>query len=101
MDEIIAERYSPEQWNIYAAQASDGDNWSDDSPLCLEILTQHIMPSLQYFAYIEITPRQHQALWQSYEEVEAAFPEAFAMQQIIEPSDIYPVFRELFARKPA
>lgn len=101
MDEIIAERYSPEQWNIYAAQASDGDNWSDDSPLCQDILTQHIMPALQYFAYIEITPRQHQALWESYTEVEAAFPDTFAMQQIIEPTDIYPVFRELFARQPA
>ena len=101
MDEIIAERYSPEQWNIYAAQASDGDNWSDDSPLCQDILTQHIMPTLQYFAYIEITPRQHQALWESYTEVEAAFPDTFAMQQIIELTDIYPVFRELFARQPA
>jgi len=56
---------------------------------------------LQYFSYIEITPRQHQALWLAYEEVLANHPDHFAMQQIIEPSDIYPVFRELFARKPA
>ncbi|WP_224157166.1 DUF444 family protein [Escherichia coli] len=27
-------------WNIYAAQASDGDNWADDSPLCHEIDVQ-------------------------------------------------------------
>ncbi len=31
MDEIIKERYSPSDWNIYAAQASDGDNWHHDS----------------------------------------------------------------------
>ena len=83
------------------ACASTASGWSDDSPLCQDILTQHIMPALQYFAYIEITPRQHQALWESYTEVEAAFPDTFAMQQIIEPTDIYPVFRELFARQPA
>ncbi len=37
MDEVVKERYNPAQWNIYAAQASDGDNWADDSPLCHEI----------------------------------------------------------------
>ena len=101
MNEIIAARYPSDEWNIYGAQASDGDNWSDDSPLCQKILTEQLIPALQYFSYIEITPRQHQALWLAYEEVQAEHPDHFAMQQIIEPSDIYPVFRELFARKPA
>ena len=32
MNDIINERYPANQWNIYAAQASDGDNWADDSP---------------------------------------------------------------------
>ncbi|MCC6707624.1 MAG: YeaH/YhbH family protein, partial [Gammaproteobacteria bacterium] len=31
MDRIIAARYPREDWNIYAAQASDGDNWPMDS----------------------------------------------------------------------
>jgi uncharacterized sporulation protein YeaH/YhbH (DUF444 family) len=101
MNEIISSRYPAQEWNIYGAQASDGDNWSDDSPLCQQILAEQLIPALQHFAYIEITPRQHQALWLSYEEVQSQFPEHFAMQQIIEVSDIYPVFRELFARKPA
>lgn len=34
MNDVVEERYDPAQWNIYAAQASDGDNWADDSPLC-------------------------------------------------------------------
>ena len=101
MTEIIEARYPSDEWNIYGAQASDGDNWSDDSPLCQQILSEQIIPAVQYFSYIEITPRQHQALWLAYEEVQAEHPDHFAMQQIIEPSDIYPVFRELFARKPA
>src|SRR3954452_10059352 len=30
MARIVAQRYRPEDWNIYAAQASDGDNTSSD-----------------------------------------------------------------------
>lgn len=101
MKEIMAARYPADEWNIYGAQASDGDNWNDDSPLCRQLLVEDIMPMVQYFAYIEITPREHQALWQAYEGVMHEWPGVFAMQQIIEAGDIYPVFRELFARKKA
>ena len=101
MQEIMTERYPAAEWNIYGAQASDGDNWNDDSPLCQQILSHQIMPFMQYFAYIEITPRQHQALWSAYEGVGIQWPESFSMQQIVDESDIYPVFRELFARKKA
>lgn len=100
MDEIIRERFPTSDWNIYAAQASDGDNWSDDSPICRDLLTNRIMPLVQYFAYIEITPDQHQSLWMEYENVQAAYPN-FAMQRIETLSDIYPVFRELFKRRTA
>ena len=99
MKEIIAERYPHSDWNIYAAQASDGDNWNDDSPTCRKILTEDIMPFVQYFSYVEITPREHQALWREYEQVAREFPDGFALQQIVEVGDIYPVFRELFQRK--
>ncbi|MDF3031321.1 MAG: hypothetical protein K0R03_1879 [Moraxellaceae bacterium] len=101
MKEIMAARYPADEWNIYGAQASDGDNWNDDSPLCQQLLSEAIMPLVQYFAYIEITPREHQALWHAYEAVKQEWPGVFAMQQIIEAGDIYPVFRELFSRKKA
>ncbi len=99
MKEVLDERYPADEWNIYAAQASDGDNWSDDSPLCGRLLSEQIMPLVQYFTYVEITPREHQALWLEYERVRAAFPESFALQQIVTAADIYPVFRELFQRR--
>ena len=98
MRDIVAERYPPEEWNIYAAQASDGDNWYDDSPRCKEILINDIMPKVQYYAYVEITPEHHQSLWYEYQDVAAAFPQ-FAMQRIDGPQDIYPVFRELFKKQ--
>ncbi|MFG1488005.1 YeaH/YhbH family protein [Oceanospirillum sp. HFRX-1_2] len=99
--EVIAKRFSPSEWNIYVAQASDGDNWDDDSTNCSKILVNELMPLLQYFAYVEITPHAHQSLWEEYEGVRAKFPDRFAMEQIVSEADIYPVFRELFRRKEA
>jgi uncharacterized sporulation protein YeaH/YhbH (DUF444 family) len=99
--EIINKRYPASDWNIYAAQASDGDNWNDDSPLCSKILIDKILPQLQYYAYIEITQGQHQSLWEHYTKVKEQFEDCFSMQNIQSESDIYPVFRELFQRRPA
>lgn len=98
LDEIITKRYSPTQWNIYVAQASDGDNWNADSPYCLEIMKKKIMPLVQYFSYIEIMPRHHQSLWEVYEKLSEEH-DNFAMENIDNITNIYPVFRELFKRK--
>ena len=97
--DIIDKRYSPSDWNIYIAQASDGDNWEGDSSVCTRILTEHIMSKVQYFSYVEITDRAHQNLWREYEAVAEQFPDHFAMQQIRTPEDIFPVFRKLFEKK--
>ncbi|MBB5320107.1 YeaH/YhbH family protein [Marinobacter oulmenensis] len=101
MQQIIEARYSPAEWNIYAAQASDGDNWNDDSPICSKLLAEQVLPLVQYYAYVEITPQDHQMLWYEYEKIMARFPESFAMQQIADAGEIYPVFRQLFERKAA
>lgn len=94
----IDKRYPPSAWNIYVAQASDGDNWNADSPYCKELLSEKIMPLVQYFSYIEIMPRHHQSLWEVYQTIEESYKN-FAMKSIDSVSDIYPVFRELFKRK--
>ena len=98
--DIMAERYPVSSWNLYVAQATDGDNWHHDSPACRAILLQRIMPYVRYYSYIEITPDRHQSLWEAYEEVRATHPH-FAMRQIDGPADIYPVFRDLFRRRTA
>ena len=100
MKKIIDERFPTSDWNIYAAQASDGDNWDGDSPNCSALLNEKIMPLLQYFAYVEVMPYNHQSLWQHYEQV-ASQNNNFDMQSIDDINEIYPVFRKLFARKPA
>lgn len=98
--EVLRERYDSSVWNIYAAQASDGDNWDSDSNVCRDILIDKLMPLMRYFAYVEITPRQHQSLWYAYQEVMEAHGH-FAMQAIDGEEDIFPVFRELFKRQEA
>lgn len=100
MHEIIEARFPLGEWNIYGAQASDGDNWADDSPRCKELLSNKLLPYCQYYAYIEITRRSHQTLWHEYEKLQASF-DNFAMKNIRSVEDIFPVFRELFQKENA
>ena len=53
MQRIVKERY-PADWNIYAAQASDGDNALNDNGACAALLKDAILPVCQYFAYLEV-----------------------------------------------
>jgi hypothetical protein len=101
MDEIIRERYPASDWNIYAAQASDGENWADDSPNCRDLLAGRILPSTQYFAYVEINSGEDQALWHAYDEIVEKYPDTFAMRKVTDAADIFAVFRDLFERKSA
>lgn len=98
MSDIIKDRYPTNEWNIYAAQASDGDNWADDSPRCKELLVKQLLPYCQYYSYIEITKRAHQTLWNEYEKIGEAF-DNFAMKNIQSVDDIFPIFRELFQKQ--
>ena len=107
--DIIKKRYNTRDWNIYVAQASDGDNFYDD-PVA-PIMAEHILPFVQYFAYVQIGRdkiyssffsdfESDKPLWNDYIKLTDKFKN-FAMDQIDEPKDIYPVFRKLFKKKEA
>jgi uncharacterized protein len=108
MLEIQRERYATADWNIYAAQASDGYTQSGDARRCVEMLNNEIMPLCQYYAYIEILDEREMEvfasedsgaeLWRAYRTVAEGW-ENFATKRISKPADIFPVFREFF-RKP-
>jgi hypothetical protein len=98
MVSILEARFPPALWNIYGAQASDGDNWGDDSGPSRELLAERILPLVQYFAYIEIADSP-QILWREYATLSQVHPETFAMRRIKGVMDIYPVFHELFRRR--
>jgi len=99
MDEIIKARFSPTEWNIYGAQASDGDNWHHDSGRCRELLTQALLPACRYFAYVQVA-EEEQNLWEEYSRLKETQP-GFAMRKVTQASQIYPVFRELFKKEGA
>jgi len=97
MIDIIKRRYPLSEWNIYGSQASDGDNWPNDAEHCASRLT-HLLPWVQYYAYIEICEDSPKPLWQTYQAIADQHPGTFAMQTIKGPEDIFPVFRELFSK---
>ncbi|KFC64834.1 Stress response UPF0229 protein YhbH [Bosea sp. LC85] len=110
MQRIIAQRYPSRDWNIYAAQASDGDNLPTDSERCLRLMDGEIMRLCQYFAYVEIIDERESeifgtadngtSLWRAYRAVKDRWSN-FDMSRIARAADIYPVFRQLFTRPPA
>jgi len=107
MLEIQRERYTTADWNIYAAQASDGYTQSGDARRCVEMLNAEIMPLCQYYAYIEILDEREMEvfasedsgaeLWRAYRTVAELWPN-FATKRISKPADIFPVFHELFKK---
>lgn len=97
MSEIVRARYSSAEWNIYGAQASDGDNWHHDSGRCRELLEHQILPLVRYYAYVQVAEAE-QNLWDEYMRVAAAHPH-FAMRKVASADEIYPVFRELFRKE--
>lgn len=110
MRRIIAARYSSDEWNIYAAQASDGGNDASDSELCVSMIENEIMGLCQYYAYVEIIDEREAEvfraadngtpLWNAYRALSGRLKN-FQMTRIAGPTDIYPVFRKLFARQPS
>jgi len=70
--------------------------------VAMELLRSQILPVTQYFAYIEVAQEttrggvSDSVVWTGYEELVDAEPN-FAMRRVSSPSDIYPVFRELFS----
>ncbi|MGE0829565.1 MAG: YeaH/YhbH family protein [Hyphomonadaceae bacterium] len=108
MLDIVRDRFPMQSWNIYAAQASDGDNASSDNPRTLSLLTDAILPMVQYYAYLEVgSDRSMPAmpgldrpsnLWRAYELIMG--PKVpMAMRKVQHRREIYPVFRELFRRQ--
>jgi uncharacterized protein len=106
MAKIVQDRYPANQWNIYAAQASDGDNLPMDNQNTIALLKMGILPLVQYYAYLEVGHAKDDgggeasSLWRAYELV-AGSDERMAMRKVSHRRDIFPVFRELFGKSDA
>lgn len=95
--EILSERFSPETWNIYLAQASDGDNAQDDNPLVYERV-RTLLPQIRNMFYLEVNQDQESALLRLYKEMASESPELMTARAR-RSEDIYPLFRSLFSAK--
>ena len=99
MQDIVQKRYSSTEWNIYGAQASDGDNFSNDSGRCRSLLADSLLSQCRYFAYVQVA-QEEQNLWEEYALLAQSHAN-FAMRKATEASQIYPVFRDLFKKEGA
>ena len=109
--DIMKERYSPSEWNVYFAQASDGDNWSDDNNKLLDIIQNDILPVSQFFSYIEVGEQRvsagaagawggsylSQQLFGIYKNI-VEKNENMVSERVEKVSDVYPIFRKIFAK---
>src|SRR6516164_8732219 len=105
MNDIVRSRFRPSDWNIYAAQASDGDNSISDSDAVARILTEQILPVSQFFAYLEVGEAggysfemPDSSLWTLYERLRSAGA-PLSMRKVHDRSEIFPVFHDLFQRR--
>ncbi len=101
MMNVVRDRYPVDDWNIYAAQASDGHNFDDDMDYAMNLLQTEILKICQYYAYIEVHSDEYlspfqSVVWSGYDTIEGDH-ENFAMRRVSGPGEIYPVFRELFS----
>ena len=105
MHEIVRSRFRPADWNIYAAQASDGDNSRSDGPAVSRLLTERILPVSQFFAYLEVDETSGRtfdmpdsALWTLYQRLRADGA-PLSIRKVSDRSQIFPVFHDLFQRR--
>jgi hypothetical protein len=105
MHEIVRSRFRPADWNIYAAQASDGDNSTSDGDAVSRLLTEKILPVSQFFAYLEVGEASggtfdmpDSSLWTLYQRLRADGA-SLSIRKVSERSEIFPVFHDLFHRR--
>lgn len=105
MHEIVQSRFRAADWNIYAAQASDGDNSYADSDRTGALLRDAILPVSQFFAYLEVGESgghpfemSESSLWTLYQRLRNE-GEPLSMRKVNDRSEIFPVFHDLFQRR--
>ena len=100
-EKIRHDRYA-RGWNVYAAQASDGDAFGADPARSARFLREKLLPATRYYTYLELSApdESHHAssLWSEYGRVAEATGN-FAMRRASQRSEIYPVFRDLFRKE--
>jgi uncharacterized sporulation protein YeaH/YhbH (DUF444 family) len=96
----IQRRFPTNEWNVYIAQASDGDVWGEDGKKSVEFLNSKLLPIVQYMTYINVgysNVKRATPLMDVYSKITS---DKFAMSAVHNKKEIYPVFKELFKKQP-
>jgi uncharacterized protein len=106
-NKIIKSRYNVEDWNIYVAQISDGDNWIQDRSKVTDAM-HTLLPMVQYFAYVEIKAitflshwygaHNQTTLWTQYKNLMKEYSH-MQMREVSSVNQIWKVFKELFSKE--
>ena len=99
MHEIISQRYPSGHYNIFGAQASDGDAFGTDALHSSNFLTSTLLPAARYFVYAEvgegILPGSS-SLWKAYGAVQS---DHFNMATVSARNAVYPALAKLFRKE--
>ena len=97
MRSIIDERYPPSRYNVFAAQASDGDSFGSDPAESLQYLQGELLPLVRYFVYAETSEdsNENTSLWHSYRHVVS---DNFNMAAVRSRREVYPALVQLFKK---
>ena len=105
MHDIVRSRFRPADWNIYAAQASDGDNSVADGEVAGRLLMEKILPVSQFFAYLEVAESASNPYYMSESSVWTLYQRLrnggapLSMRKVNARNQIFPVFHDLFQRR--
>jgi uncharacterized sporulation protein YeaH/YhbH (DUF444 family) len=100
LEKIIASRYPSSSYNIFGAQASDGDSFGGDSTESSAYLRSQLLPLSRYFVYAEVGSNPLQGsttLWSAYRAIES---DRFNMASLNARNQVYPALAKLFQKEP-
>ncbi len=96
--EIINERYSPANWNIYAFHCSDGDNWSEDNKKAVDS-AKKLCEVCNLFGYGEIVPGYYSMGSTIKSELQSKIDSKnFAAITINKKEDVLPALKKLLEK---
>lgn len=52
--DLVTRQFPAADWNLYAFQFSDGDNWGEDNRQAIGLLTEQILPAVNLFCYGQV-----------------------------------------------
>jgi uncharacterized sporulation protein YeaH/YhbH (DUF444 family) len=99
MNEIIGLRFPASHYNIFGAQASDGDSFGGDSTESSAYLHSQLLPLSRYFVYAEVGEGAGSGstnLWTAYQSIES---DHFNMATVGARNEVYPALAKLFQKE--